>query len=155
MEAPVGRLRARAALLVLLLAGMTSTAQAATRLPSLATGARKLAVRPAAFPYANGRTAYLGGLDGTGRGGRYGHLRWTSWSASRATASGAVWLYSCRPGCRFRSYRATARAFRPRSGHFTRLTIVYHYGGLKVTDSREIDRVGKKWVYVELSLLAD
>jgi hypothetical protein len=33
----------------------------------------------------------LGGLDGTGRGGQLGHIRWTTWSSKEAVGLGAEW----------------------------------------------------------------
>ena len=139
---------------VLLVAVASGIARAGESLPGLATETAQLGIRPASFPYSGDRSAYLGGSDGTGRAHDFGHLRWTSWTTKVATATGVAWLYVCRASCRFTGYPASVRAFRPASGHFTRLTVVYRYQGLTVTDTRRVERSGGRWLYFEISTLA-
>jgi len=72
------------AVLTVLLA-VAPSAVADKRLPTLAGE-----IRPAMWGNGDG-TEIMGGLDGTGRGDDFGHIRWTTWSSTEALGWGAAW----------------------------------------------------------------
>jgi hypothetical protein len=109
----------------------------ARRSPLFLTGlslTRQFAVRPAAVSYTGDNSGFLGGFDGSprwdsslGAQTHLGHFSWSTWNRRQATGTGAVWARTCwrRKPCahRFTAFPATARAFAPFDGHFTRLTV--------------------------------
>lgn len=110
----------------------------------------KLLVRPASIIYTGDGSGILGGFDGSGHSGRFGHLHWSSWTTSQALGSGAVWLDDCTPDCAggtFHAVRVELRAFRPSGPVFTRLTLTYTYQGKHYVDRRTLARRGAFWVY--------
>jgi len=110
----------------------------------------KLLVRPAEIIYTGDGSGVLGGFDGTGLGGHFGHLHWSSWTANQAVGGGAVWLDNCTPNCasgRFAPSAVTLRAFRPVGPIFTRLTLTYNYKGKHYVDHRTLARQGSYWLY--------
>jgi len=110
-------------------------------------------IRPAHIVYTGDGSGVLGGFDGTGAA-HPGHLRWTSWSQREARGSGAVWIDDCTPDCargKFTAHAVKLVAFRPVSGHFTRLTLTYSYQGKHQTDERGIGRFGGDWQYYIVS----
>jgi hypothetical protein len=126
------------------LLALPSAGQAA-QLPGLLTGQNArhpFQVRPAVVGYTGDGTGFLGGFDGTGRGSdQFGHLTWLSWTTTIATGSGAVWVNSCEPNCAqgsFSPIAAKVRAFAPRRGHFTRLTLRYEDEGKAIVDERGV-----------------
>ena len=109
-----------------------------------------LLVRPASIIYTGDGSGILGGFDGSGHGGQFGHLHWSSWTTSQALGSGAVWLDDCTPDCAggtFHAVPAKLRAFRPSGPIFTRLTITYTYKGKRYIDRRTLARRGSFWAY--------
>jgi hypothetical protein len=141
-----------AALAALTLAGVAGAAGAqlrhvdrarahATRLPGLWDGS-KLEVRPSSIDYTGDASGFIGKLPGDIRraaGKRPGFLRWTVWSSGRAAGNGTVWFNTCTPDCadgRFQRMPLTLTATRARNGHFTRMTLHYHYRGQPVADTR-------------------
>jgi hypothetical protein len=104
-------------------------------------------VRPTSILYTGDGSGILGGFDGTGAS-HPGHLRWLSWTRSRAVGFGAVWLDDCSPSCAsgtFTAHTVKVVAFRPVRGHFTRLTLLYH-GGHRAK-RWAIGRIGGSWGY--------
>jgi hypothetical protein len=125
-------------------------AHAATRMPTLLVnggpqGTYRWQVRPADawILYTGDGSGRLGGTGGTGLV-HPGHLKWESWTKTRATGSGAVWLDD--QGT-VRKDRVRVRAFRPINGHFTRLTLRYSDRGKEYIDTRSIGRNGSLWSY--------
>jgi hypothetical protein len=120
-----------------------ATPCAASRLPALLTyqnGHHALRVRPTVVGYTGDGTGVLGGFDGIGTSG-FGHMSWLTWTTRIATGSGAVWLDDCEPNCAegtFSPFAVTVRAFAPRNGYFTRLTLRYNYNGKAVVDERGV-----------------
>jgi hypothetical protein len=104
-------------------------------------------VRPASILYTGDSSAILGGFDGTGI--RHpGHLKWSSWTTTRAAGSGAVWIDDCTPSCASGTFTARAVkvvASRPEHGYFTRLTLRYH--GPSRAKRWGIRRSGSSWSY--------
>jgi hypothetical protein len=106
-------------------------------------------VRPAAIVYTGDGSGVLGGFNGTGVA-HPGSITWLSWTATRATGTGAVWLDDCKPDCAegtFHSAPVKLTAFRPVGGHFTRLTLAYDADGKHWVDTRGLERRGGNWQY--------
>jgi hypothetical protein len=141
----------RSGLLVALLAAaglalVPAGATAHERLPGLPTemGGPRYQVRPSEIDYTGDGSGVLGGFDGGGRS-RFGHLHWNYWNSRDALATGAVWIDNCKPDCaagHFFPHQVRAFAFRPRHGHFTRLTLHYRYQGKDVVDRRTVQGAG-------------
>lgn len=112
--------------------------------PNLLTvlGSNSFAVRPATIGYTGDGTGYVGGLDGRGRiRGRneFGHIAWLTWAAHVAEGTGALWSDNGIPNDAegtFSSLPVKIRAFAPRDGHFTRLTLRYEENDEKVIVER-------------------
>jgi hypothetical protein len=128
-------------------------ALAASALPTLlgnrVKGPDKLLIRPAQIVYTGDGSGILGGFDGS-RGRGFGHISWTHWSRGSAFGHGADWIDDCRPDCAdgtYTAHSATANAFRPRSGHFTRLTIKSSYRGRPLVTRLELVRSGRVLIY--------
>lgn len=84
--------------------------------------------RPAVIAISADGSLALGGIGGNGRppNRRFGHLQWTTWTQTSATATGAEWADDCNPDCAtgtFSPYPVTVRAFAPVDGRFTRMTV--------------------------------
>jgi len=106
-------------------------------------------VRPAHIVYTGDGSGVLGGFNGTGVA-HPGSITWLSWTATRATGTGAVWLDDCKPDCAegtFHSAPVKLTAFRPVGGHFTRLTLAYDADGKHWVDTRGLERRGGNWQY--------
>ena len=136
---------------VLLLALAVPAASASTRLPTLLGDAAHFhltwQVRPASILYTGDGSGILGGFDGTGAA-QPGHLKWQSWTTTRAEGSGAVWIDNCKPSCAngtFKPHAVKVVAFRPEDGHFMRLTLTYH--GPSRAKDWGIRRIGGSWSY--------
>lgn len=106
-------------------------AGAGAALPRVWTGVA-LRVRPPAITYTGDGSRFLAGRRiRPCRAGRcVTSLRWTAYTTSQATATGADWVNDCTPDCargRFHATAATVRLFRPRRLHgqlvFTRMRI--------------------------------
>jgi hypothetical protein len=128
-------------------------ALAAPPLPTLLgnwlKGPDKLLVRPAQIVYTGDGSGILGGLDGA-KGKGFGHITWSRWSAGSAFGHGADWINDCRPDCAdgtYTAHKATANAFRPRSGHFTRLTITSSYRGKPLVSRLALVKSGRILIY--------
>ena len=115
----------------------------ATKLPGLLTVLRStdgFVVRPAVIGYTGDGTGFVGGFDGGGRK-HFGHMTWLTWTTTVATGSGALWADNCEPSCAEGSFSPVpvqVRAFAPRHGHFTRLTLRYEKDGEKFIDERGV-----------------
>jgi hypothetical protein len=103
-----------------------------------------LQVRPRLVSYTGDGTGYLAGRTTDphhlGRDG----LHWRSWKAGSGFARGYAWINNCRPSCangHFSKHRAGVRVRRPRSGHFTRMTIRYRYAGRHIVDHRALQYI--------------
>jgi hypothetical protein len=126
--------------LTCVLAGTLPSASWATRLPGLLTGQsvrHPFQVRPAVVGFTGDGSAFLGGFDGGTADDHFGHMSWPSWTAALAQGTGAVWINSCEPSCAGGSYSpsaVTVRAFAPREGHFTRVTLRFDYHGEAVVE---------------------
>ena len=136
---------------VLLLALVVPVASASTRLPTLLGDAPHFhltwQVKPASILYTGDGSGILGGFDGTGAV-HPGRLMWQTWTATRATGSGADWIDDCRPNCAngtFKAHAVKVVAFRPEGGHFTRLTLSFH--GAHGAKKWGIRRNGGSWMY--------
>jgi hypothetical protein len=144
-----------AALALAALALASPSASAVSRLPGLLTqtsARRPFSVRPPVVDYTGDSSGVLGGFDGDPASGRFGHLSWSSWTAGVAVGTGAVWLDTCEPSCAQGAFVAVAvrlRAFAPRNGHFTRLTLRYDQDGEAFVDERGVRRLelGGSYVY--------
>jgi hypothetical protein len=108
-------------------------------LPTELVGKRALEVRPAAVDFTGDGTGILGGFTGQRtlpkaklkQVSQFGRLHWTTWDATDAHGTGAVWLDNGIPDeatGTFFSYAVEVRAFRPRYGIFTRLAFVWWTG---------------------------
>ena len=109
-------------------------------------------VRPAEIVYAGDGSRVLGGFDGLEEGDvlHPGHLTWTTWTERQASGRGAVWLNDCTPVCadgKFTPHAVVVETFRPRDGHFTRLTLRYMDNGTHLIDSWSLDRSHGVWAY--------
>ena len=141
------------ALLLLAAALLPAGAAAASEVRLATQSANKgeeLQVRPATVSFTGDGTGYLGGRTTSPRHYDRGGIDWLSWGERSAYGRGYAWLNDCRPYCaagHFHKHRATIRASRPRNGLFTRLTIVYRYGGRTVHDRRSLDRAGGYWFW--------
>ncbi len=142
----VPRTGARAALLR---AAVSATAMA--KLPTQLLRKRGLEVRPPVVSFTGDGTGYLGGFTGSrsvgvarrAREGEdmpwAGRLKWSRWTPSQATASGAVWLNNGIPddaSGTFHPYAVTVHASRPIGGVFTRLSFRFRYHGQNLTEER-------------------
>ncbi len=108
------------------------------------------AVRPAQMVYTGDGSGILGGFNGKGPYRRFGRLRWSIWNQRQAIGSGAVWLDDCEPDCAtgtFHPYAVKVHVFDPEHGHFTRLTLRYHYEGHEVIDRRSVRKYGSSYGY--------
>jgi hypothetical protein len=140
---------------VLLIAAVTAGPAAARsalpRIPGNAPGGPvKLEVKPAQIIYTLDGTGILGGFDGRGRAGGFGHLHWSAWTHQSATGRGADWIDNCKPNCasgRYSPSAATVTAFRPRGGHFTRMTLRVHQGRDTFVSHIEIVLSGGRYIY--------
>lgn len=127
---------------------LPATAWAAEPTTFTGKSTRSFAVKPATIAYTGDGSALIGGKGGTIR--KPGHLRWTTYGAQEGRARGAVYVNDCEPSCADGTFGARAvrvRVFRPRDGHFTRLTLRYRYGGRRVVDRRTVERGGDGYVY--------
>jgi hypothetical protein len=108
-------------------------------LPTELTGRQALAVRPSIIDFTGDGTGILGGFTrrrsipkpGLRSMREFGYLKWSSWNAVDARGTGAVWLDNGVPDearGTFYPYQVEVRAFRPRTGVFTRLAFVYWSG---------------------------
>lgn len=100
----------------------------------------KFEVRPAVIGYTGDGTGYVGGFGGQGRN-HFGHMKWLTYTTQVATGSGALWGDNCEPDCArgtFSPVPVKVRAFAPRCGHFTRLTLRYERESEKFTDERGV-----------------
>jgi hypothetical protein len=118
-------------------------AMALPGLPTKLSVQHPLAVRPPNVNYTGDGSGMLGGFDGTGTGGHFGHLKWSVWSQLEAVGFGALWLDTCEPNCasgQFVAHAVSVRAFAPLGGYFTRLTLRYSYKAAVITDERAVRR---------------
>lgn len=111
------------------LLALAPSSAGATALPAVLTGAASgnpFQVRPAEVWIGPTAGAVLGGVDGSGKNGAFGHLRWSTWNQSEALGSGVLWLDNCEPDCargRYSAQAVTVRASASAEGHFTRLSL--------------------------------
>jgi len=115
-------------------AHMATTSQAKLSPPAAGTA---VSARPAVFNCLNHPvvkpSSYV--LTCADDGSFLYHLKWASWTAQRATASGVHELNDCTPNCaegKFRKYPAVITLWRPEplaghpgEKHFTRITVRY------------------------------
>ena len=154
--ARVLRSLASALLAIAVLASPASPAAAGAALPKTLTEhvRRQFEVRPASISYTGDGTGFLGGSDGTGPL-HPGHLRWTSYTTRAGDARGVDWLNDCDPDCADGTFTAVpvrVHVFRPRSGHFTRMTLRYRYHGHRTVDRRGVRRQSPgTWAYYIIS----
>lgn len=127
---------------------MLPVASSAAGLPGLLTNQvihHRFQVRPAFVSYTGDGAGFVGGFDGTGRAeghrGNFGHVTWLTWTNQLATGTGALWGDDCEPNCAQGSFSPVpvkVRAFAPRHGHFTRMTLRYEREGEKFIDERGV-----------------
>lgn len=134
-----------AALAVLALLVPAVPAQAA-HLPALPTdlgGAQELQVRPAIVSFTGDGTGYFGGFTGRGAIGHtqsatrfyaeLGRIHWSTWNATQAVGTGAVWLNDGIPNDAmgtFHPYAVSLRASDVSHGLFTHLSYRYTAQGM-------------------------
>jgi len=90
--------------------------------------------------YTGDGTGYVGGFDGRGRN-HFGHMKWLTYTTQAATGTGALWGDNGIPNDAegtFSPVPVKVRAFAPRDGHFTRLTLRYERDGEKFVDERGV-----------------
>jgi hypothetical protein len=126
-------------------------------LPRLLTELRlnneSYSVRPPVVGFTGDGSGFLGGPDGNGSSPssprfNLGHFRWTVWSAREARGSGVEWVRTCWTSrCKswFVGVPATARAFAPMGGRFTRLTIITLVGNKCRRDAYLTTLTGITW----------
>jgi hypothetical protein len=104
-------------------------AAGAAKRPGLFAGEypAKFRARPAVVGgWTNDGSGFLGGADGNPPAS-FGHVKWTRWSSKTARGRGVVWATTDRST--WHSERPTTIvAWRPRKGHFTRLSFSYDAG---------------------------
>jgi hypothetical protein len=113
-----------------------------TLLGNWVKGPSTLLVRHAQIIYTGDGSGILGGFDGA-KGKGFGHLTWTRWTTGSAFGHGADWIDDCQPDCAggtYTAHQATVNAFRPRGGHFTRLTITSSYRGKPLVSHLKLER---------------
>ena len=128
----------------------TSFVPANTRLPSLLVnagprGASRWQVRPAGILFTGDGSGRLVGAGGT-EVAHPGHVTWRSWTETLALGSGLIWSTN-NFSRTIAKVSATARAFRPVDGHFTRLTLRSTYDGTTDVVTLRIQRDGHYWQY--------
>jgi len=93
-----------------------------------------------------GNAAWIGRNPSPNKAGsQFGHVTWSSWTATRASGSGVFWLNNCTPNCAQGTYfPATVRivASQPKGGHFTRLAL----SGSKTADYK-LEHVANGYVW--------
>ena len=110
----------------------------------------KLLVKPLEIVYTGDGSGILGGFARTSKRDYFGQLKWSSWTHTQATASGAVWLDNCNPDCAqgtFFPFPVTIVAFQPSAGHFTRLTLRFRMKGKVYVDKRAIVKQQSSYYY--------
>jgi hypothetical protein len=108
-------------------------------MPTELAGRQALAVRPMGVEFTGDGSGFLGGF--TGRRSipkpglrsvrQFGRLRWSTWNATDARATGAAWLDNGIPDeatGTFYPYPVEVRVWRPQNGTLTRLSFVYWDG---------------------------
>jgi hypothetical protein len=130
----------------------SASAYSLPRLPTELVGAAGLQVRPAVVGFTGDGTGFLGGFTGASSVGRpsrevlewAGRMRWSTWTSTEASGTGAVWSNNGEPDDArgtFYPRAATVRAYDPVNGVFRRLT--YVSGGQAAT--RRAVRYGGYW----------
>jgi hypothetical protein len=115
------------------------TAASLPALPTELVGKHALEVRPAIVDFTGDGTGTLGGFTGQRalpkpklkHLSEFGRLHWTTWNATDAHGTGAIWLDNGIPDDAtgtFFPYAVEVRASRPRNGIFTRLAFVWWTG---------------------------
>ena len=106
-----------------------SGAAGVAKLPGLFAGDYpvKFRVRPATVGgWTNDGSGYVGGADGDPPA-TFGHVKWSRWTSKTARGRGVVWVTTDRSSWHA-GRRTTIVAWRPRKGHFTRLSFSYDAG---------------------------
>lgn len=106
-------------------------------------------VMPARIIFTGDGTSVLSGYDGTNIP-RGEHLNWTNWTGTQGVGTGAFWGDDCNPDCAqgaWTAYPVKLRAFRPRTGHFTRLAVHYKNIVQGQDETYSIRHVNGFWVY--------
>lgn len=126
------------ALALSLLSAASAGGAAAPRL--LTEGGRTFQVRPAML--VEGMVAITGAKVSAAafRARRYGHIRWSRWSAE-AVGHGRAWVPNG-PGGGVKPYPASVRASRVRAGRYTRLWWAYGTGRHRYQEWDRLMRFG-------------
>jgi hypothetical protein len=105
-------------------------ANATPQIPDGRTSATATVRRPRTIVYSADGSAFLAGDGKSARSP--GNLKWSSWSSSKAVATGADWHDNCAPSCAkgtYKAYRGTVVLSHPTKlgGRlvFTRMTVTY------------------------------
>jgi hypothetical protein len=116
------------ALSLIVATGAASAAAALPGLPSEATAPAK--VKPKELVYTGDGSGLFAGAKKLSHS--FGSLKWSSWTTTAATGSGANWLNNCKPSCaggKYTAYPVKLAASRPKviagKDVFTRLTVTY------------------------------
>lgn len=119
---------------------MPLAATAAAPLPRLlAAEFGSFSVRPAQMILSGDGTLIIAGPAAwIGRnpspqqpGSQFGHIAWTSWTATTAAGIGVEWLDNCKPNCAEGTYfpqKVKLAASRPAAGVYSRLTLSFEDG---------------------------
>jgi hypothetical protein len=155
----VGRLCARALLVAVVaaswLAGYSGAASGSVRRPKLLRedASSAFAVRPATMIFGDGEFFITGPRVSQHdlRARRDGHIRWSSWTQTRATGRGRAWVNNCFPSCTHStSYSFSSvsiKASRVRSGRYTRLRVRYRLRGKRIVDHGRLRSLGRGVYY--------
>ena len=89
--------------------------------------------KPYQIVYTGDGTGVLAGARrGSGKRPAWGHLKWTTWTATEALGSGVSWVDNCTPDCaggKFNGYPVKIRLYRAQYEHnnevFTRMALYY------------------------------
>jgi hypothetical protein len=124
--------------------GAAASLGVASGLPTLlrADVTSDFSVRPATMSFGASADLLIGGQGVSAQGfksGRYGHIRWTVWTKSRASGEGTLWINSCTPNCATGTYvprPVTLNASDVQEGRFRDLLLLYKFNGRRVHDRR-------------------
>lgn len=142
MLRPCGRALLVAAVAASWSAGYSATARGSVSRPKLLRedDSSAFAVRPATMIFGDGEFFITGPRVNQHdlRARRDGHIRWSSWTQTRATGTGRAWVNNCQPSCAHsKSYSSSAVSIKAsfvKSGRYTHLRIVYRLQGKRIVN---------------------
>ncbi len=105
------------------------------------------AIRPATMFFGCCGQVLIGGAGVSSRqfrSGKRGHIRWTVWTTLGATGTGLLWIDDCTPDCAngtFQSHSVSITATDVRASRYTRLVLIYRFGGHLIRESSALKRL--------------